>query len=35
MSERLQYLLDKEKACGLDKDERWEIQELLNEEDYE
>ena len=35
MSERLQYLLDKEEACGLDKAERWEIQELLNKEVFE
>ena len=29
---RLEYLLDKEKVCPLDKAERYELQQLINEE---
>ena len=32
MKRRLKYLLEKEKACGLDKAERYELSELWNEE---
>ncbi len=28
---RLEYLLEKEKVCPLDKMERWELEELLRE----
>lgn len=29
---RLKYLLEKEKVCGLDKAEKWELDKLLKEE---
>lgn len=28
-TKRLEYLLEKERVCGLDKEERWEIQKLI------
>lgn len=28
-AKRLEYLLEKERVCGLDKEERWEIQKLI------
>lgn len=31
MNQRLQYLLDKDKVCGLDKEERYELEESLKE----
>lgn len=30
--DRLKYLLEKEKVCGLDKGERYELQELMEEQ---
>jgi hypothetical protein len=33
MSERLQYLIDKEQVAGLDKGERYELIELLISEE--
>lgn len=32
MNKRLQYLLDKNEVCGLDKEERYELEELLKGE---
>ena len=32
MKRRLKYLLDKEQACGLDKEEQYELSELWAEE---
>lgn len=32
MNQRLQYLLDKDKVCGLDKEERYELEELSKED---
>lgn len=32
MKKRLQYLLDKDEVCGLDKEERYELGELLKGE---
>ena len=29
MNKRLKYLLDKEKVCPLDKEEMWELEQLL------
>ncbi len=31
MNKRLAYLLDKEAVCPLDKEEQWELEELLRE----
>ena len=33
MKNRIRYLLNKKEVCGLDKAERWELQELLNKEE--
>jgi hypothetical protein len=33
MKERLKYLLEKEQVAGLDKAERYELQQLLNEKE--
>lgn len=30
---RLNYLLEKEQVCPLDKEEQWELQELMEEDD--
>lgn len=30
MKRRLKYLLEKEQVCGLDKEERWELSELMH-----
>lgn len=32
MNKRLQYLLDKDEVCGLDKEERYELEKLLKGE---
>lgn len=30
MSERIKYLIEKEKVCGLDKEERYELHNYFN-----